>query len=135
MRTRIIFYNVTSEYDPAFVLLILKLQSESSMTKNELFCPYSLQHRSLLFRQLPCQNSLKFFPFASENFDACGIGMNLYTRLKRVLEFRPFCRDVMLMRFVSSSFQPWSRAFVGIDNTSVFCLAFPNIAASFELAV
>ena len=29
---------------------------------------------------------------------------------------------------MSSSFWPWSRAFVGINNTSVFCLAFTNIA-------
>ena len=42
----------------------------------------------------------------------------------------PFCSDVILMRFVSSSFQPWSRALVGINNTSVFCLAFSNIAVS-----
>ena len=39
------------------------------------------------------------------------------------------------MRFVSSSFQPWSRAFVGINNTSVFCLAFPNIAVGFSTAL
>ena len=46
---------------------------------------------------------------------------------------RPFCSDVILMRFVSSSFLPWSRAFVGINNTSVFCLAFPNIAGGSPL--
>ena len=39
-----------------------------------------------------------------------------------------FCSNAILMRFVSSSFWPWSRAFVGINNTSKFCLAFPNIA-------
>ena len=39
------------------------------------------------------------------------------------------------MRFVSSSFQPWSRAVVGVNNTSVFCLAFPNIAVSFPTAL
>ena len=39
------------------------------------------------------------------------------------------------MKFVSSSFQPWSRAFVGINNTSVFSLAFPNIAGGFTTAV
>ena len=33
-----------------------------------------------------------------------------------------------MMRFVSSSFQTRSRALVGINNISVFCLAFPNIA-------
>ena len=40
----------------------------------------------------------------------------------------PFCSGVILMRFVSSSFQAWSRVFVVINNTSVFCLAFLNIA-------
>ena len=37
--------------------------------------------------------------------------------------------------FVSSSFQPWSRAFVDVDNTSVFCIAFPNIAVGFPTAL
>ena len=40
----------------------------------------------------------------------------------------PFCSDVILMRCVSSSFSPWSRAFVGINITSVFCHAFLNIS-------
>ena len=31
-----------------------------------------------------------------------------------------------------SSFWPWSRVFVGIDNTSVFCLAFPKIKVGFS---
>ena len=39
------------------------------------------------------------------------------------------------MRFVYSSFWPWSRAFVGINNTSVFGLAFLNTAASFPAAI
>ena len=45
----------------------------------------------------------------------------------------PFCSDVILVRFVSSFF--WSRAFVGINNTSVFCLAFPNTAVGFSTAL
>ena len=48
---------------------------------------------------------------------------------------RPFCSNVILMRFVSSSFLPWSRASVCIDNTSAFCLAFPNIAVGFCTAL
>ena len=48
---------------------------------------------------------------------------------------RPFCSDVILMRFVSNSFSPWSRAFVGINNTSVYCLAFPNSAVGFTTAL
>ena len=47
----------------------------------------------------------------------------------------PFCSDVILMRLVSSSSKPWSRAFVGINNTSVFCRAFPNIAVGFSTAL
>ena len=47
----------------------------------------------------------------------------------------PFCSDVILLRFVYSSFEPWSRAFVGINNTHIFCLAFPNIAVGFTTAL
>ena len=47
----------------------------------------------------------------------------------------PFCSHVILMRFVFSSFWSWSRAFVGINNTSVFCPAFPNIAVGFTHAL
>ena len=39
------------------------------------------------------------------------------------------------MRFVPSSFYPWSRAFVGINNTSLRCLAFPNIEVGFHTAL
>ena len=52
--------------------------------------------------------------------------------MKRI---RPFCSDAVLMRFVSSSSQSWSRAFVGINNTSVCCPAFPNIAVGFTTAL
>ena len=54
---------------------------------------------------------------------------------KTVMSYRirPFCSDVILTSFLSSSFQPWSRAFVGINNTSVFCHAFPNIAVGSPL--
>ena len=40
---------------------------------------------------------------------------------------------VILMKLVSSSFESRSRAFVGINNTSIFGLAFPNIAVGFPL--
>ena len=42
---------------------------------------------------------------------------------------------MILMRFMSSSFSPWSRAFIGINNTSVLCLAFPNISVGFTTAL
>ena len=40
----------------------------------------------------------------------------------------PFCSDMIQMRCVHSSLDPQSGALVGINNTSVFCLAFPKIA-------
>ena len=63
-----------------------------SMTRNELFCPYSLLHRSLLFSFLTsvsCHAGFSsVFPILSpllplhlEFVIACGIGMNLWTRL------------------------------------------------------
>ena len=47
----------------------------------------------------------------------------------------PFCSNVILMRFVASSFLPWSRAFIGINNTIIFRLAFPNVAVGFSTAL
>ena len=46
--------------------------------------------------------------------------------------FHSFCSDVILRRFVQSSLDPWSRAFVGINNTSVFSLSFSNTAMGFS---
>ena len=70
------------------------------MTRNELFCPYSLLHRSLLFCfwlscQLPCPYFLKFSHFStaaftSGIFNAWGIGINLCTKLYLLSEFIPF---------------------------------------------
>ena len=105
--------------------------------------PCLIDHLFLVsdFRQLPCQNCLEFFP----SFLHCRPCIRFLKCLRHRNEFvhktimsyriRPFCSNVILMRFVSSSFQPWSRAFVGIDNTSVFCLAFPNIAVGFFTAL
>ena len=81
------------------------------------------------FRQLPCQNFLQFFPV----FLFCRLCIWTFSCLKhrnKIMHHVPmtqwihsFCIDVILMRFVSSSFSPWSRAFVGINNTSVFRLS------------
>ena len=46
-----------------------------------------------------------------------------------------FCSDMILMRFVSSSFQPWSRALVGINNTSIFGLEFSQYCGGFPIAL
>ena len=149
IRAWIIFHKVTSEYDPAFVLLILRLQLQIlKMTEIHQWrkmnfsalVPCFVNHFFLVsdLRQLPCRNVLQFFPILSpllplyrEFLNAWGIGMNLWTRLLTSHRIHPFCSDVILTRFVSSSFWPWSRAFVGINNTSVFCLAFPIIAVAF----
>ena len=74
IRTRIIFYNVTSEYDPACVLLILMLQlrilemTEIHQWRNMNFfarMPCFTDHFFLVsdLCQLPCRYFLKFFPF------------------------------------------------------------------------
>ena len=56
---------------------------------------------------------------------------------KTVMSYRirSFCSNVKLMKFVSISFKPWSCAFVGINNTSKSCPAFPNTAAGLSTAV
>ena len=46
-----------------------------------------------------------------------------------------FCNDMILMRFVYRSFQPWSCALVGINNKSKSCLAFLNIAVGLPTAL
>ena len=55
--------------------------------------------------------------------------MHLCTRFN---EFVPFCSDVSFVMFVYSSFHPDSHRFVGINNTRIFGLAFPNTAAGFN---
>ena len=61
------------------------------------------------FRQLPCWYFLQvshYFAtaaFASGIFIAWGIGMNLCTRLQWVIEFIPFCSDMILVMFVYCS--------------------------------
>ena len=48
---------------------------------------------------------------------------------------RSFRSDVILMRFVYSSLDPWSCALVGINNTSKSCLAFPRFAVGLPTAI
>ena len=96
--------------------------------------PCFLDHFLLIsdFRQLPCRFFLQFFPFFLHyrlciwNFLCLRHRNELVHKTMMSYRIRPFSSDVILMRFMSSSFWPWSRAFVGIDNTSAFCLAFPN---------
>ena len=61
------------------------------MTQNELFCPYSLLHRSPMPEIFSCfAHSFSTAAFASGIFNAWGIGMNLWPRLWWVKEFIPF---------------------------------------------
>ena len=46
-----------------------------------------------------------------------------------------FCSDVIFVLPVRHTFQSYSHRFVGIDNTSIFGLVFPNIATSFLVAI
>ena len=152
IRTRIIFHNVTSEYDPSFVLLILRFQLRILKMTNihqwrkmnfSALIPCLFDHFFLVsdFGQLPCRNFLQFFPF----FLRCCFCIRKFhcSRLRNELvnntvvshRNHPFCSDVILMRCVYRSFYPWSRALVGINNTSIFCLAFPNTAVGFSTAL
>ena len=45
-----------------------------------------------------------------------------------------FCRDVIFVIPVRHAFQSYPHSFVGIDNTSIFGLVFPNTAAGFHRA-
>ena len=105
----------------------------SNNEKMNFFFPYSLIHRSLLSCFWLWSAAMQEFapnfqilspllPLASRIFSAWGIGMNLRTRLLQNSSLF-FC-DMILVMFVYCSFKPWSRAFVGINNTSIFCLAF-----------
>ena len=61
--------------------------------------------------------------------------MHWCTRLFMSYRIRPFCSNVILMRRVYSSLDPWFCALVGINNTSKSCPAFPNIAMGFSTAL
>ena len=88
------------------------------------------------FRQLPCWIFLQFFSFFATAAFASGIFHCLRHRNefvnKTVVNQRihPFFSDMILEMFVCCSL---SRTFVGINNTSIFCLVFPNIAVGFPL--
>ena len=145
VRTRIIFYNVTSEYDPAFILWLLRFKLRILKMTNihqwrkmnfSPLIPCLIDHFLLVsdFRQLPCRNFLQFFPIL---LPLLSLHSEFYCLRHRnefenetVVSHRihPFCSDTVLMRCMYSSLDPWSCALVGINNTSKSCLAFPNIA-------
>ena len=142
-----IFYNVTSEYDPALKFLILRFQlrileddKDSINDEKWTFLPLFLASSvtSFLFLTFVSCHMPGFSPVFPiifplppvllEFFIAWGIGMNLCTKI---------CTD--LKEWVSFPAVWWSWwgfcvqllpafgsliAFVGTNNTSVFCLAF-----------
>ena len=82
--------------------LILNLLRHCGAAYQAEIGPCFIDHFFLVsdFRQLPCRNSLQFFPILPilslllllhlDFFNAWGIGMNLWTRLWWVIEFVPF---------------------------------------------
>ena len=94
------------------------------------------------FRQLSCWIFSSFFTFSLHcclciwNFK-CLRNRNEFVN-KNVVSHRihSFCNDVILVRFVSSSFQPWSRAFVDIQqHKRILSRVFTNIAVGFSTAL
>ena len=107
-RPRIVFYNITSEYNSTFVFFgaLPPIQHFSndrcpSVRRNELLRPSPLLHRSpLSYFRLSSGSTPKFSPilplslstaaFAAGIFMARGIGINLWTKLKCCSELFPF---------------------------------------------
>ena len=106
IRTRIMFYNVTSEYDPAFVLLILRFQLRIKMWEIH---QWRKMHFSAIipcfgnhlifvsdFRQVLCRYLLQFSHYFSTAACASSVciawssGTNLCTKLLWLSEFIPF---------------------------------------------
>ena len=92
--------------------------------------PNSQDDKSLL----PCRY-FSTAAFASGIFIAWGIGMNLCTKIVMAQWIFSFCSDVIFVIPVCYTVQSYSDRFVGIDNTSVFGLVFPNTSAAFSAAV
>ena len=92
-------------------------------------------------RQLQYRNFLQFFPLV---YHCCLCIRNSHclrhrnefvNKIVTIQRIDPFCSDMILMMFVYCSFWPWSHAFVGINNTSEFCLAISNTAVGFSTAL
>ena len=149
MRTRIIFYNVTSDDNPAFVLLIWRFQLPIlEMSKihqwrktnfSALISCFTDQRLSCFwFSSAAMPGFSSVFPtllhccFASGIFNAWGISMNLWTRLKWVIKFIHVAVMWSCWGLCPAPSNLGLVAFVGINNTSVFCLVFPNIALGFS---
>ena len=99
IRSWVVFYNITSEYNSTFLFLVLCLQFSifsndicPSMKRNEFFRPSSLLHRSpLSYFWLSSDSTPKFsplFPFLVHCCLCCrnlyglrGMGINLCTKL------------------------------------------------------
>ena len=145
IRTRIIFYNVTSEYHPAFVLSILVFQlrilnmTEIHQCRKMNFSsliPCFIDHLIIVsdVRQLPCRTFLQFFPLFLHS-----LPLHLESRHRNEFVYwivvtywiHPFSCNVIFITPVRSSFQSNSHGFVSFKNKSTFCLVSSNSAASF----
>ena len=88
-----------------------------------------------------CWNFLQFFQFLYHcclciwNFHCLRHRNELVNKTVMSHRTRSFRSDVILMRFVYSSLDPWSCALVGINNTSKSCLAFPKFAVGLPTAI
>ena len=116
------------------------------LTRNELFCPYSLLLRSPLFfvsdfltaavpvffSKLPI-----LFPLQPSHlvFVMLEASEKLRDRDVMVQWIYSFCRNVIFVIPVRHTFQSYPYRFVGIDNTSIFGLAFLNTPAGLTAAI
>ena len=115
------------------------------MTQNVQFSPYSVLRQLLPFcfdfRQLSCLYFLQFSPIFLHCclciwYLHCLRHKNKFVHWTAMAQWTcSFCRDVILMIPLRYSFQSYSHRFFGIDNTNIFGLVFPNIAASFAAAI
>ena len=80
------------------------------------------------FCQLPCRYFLKFFPIIFPL-------LPLHSVFQMLDASDSFCSDVIFVIPVRYSFESYSHSFVGINNTSILGLVFPNIAASCPAAI
>ena len=148
MSAWIIFYNVTSEYNSAFVFLKLGFQLRVlEMTdvhqwrevNGFAFFPGFTDHLIFVsdFCQLSCRYFLEFFSFFVHccfriwYFHCFRHKNKLVHEIAVVHWVDSFPRKVVFMIFMQSSFQTLSQRFVGFNDACVLCLASIRSTTSF----
>ena len=110
--TRIILNNVTLEFDFLFLLKMTQIYQWREMNVT-VFILWFIDHIFLIFASVPSRD----FPFIPSFLRCCRCIWNSHclwhrnefvNKIAMSHRIHPICRDVILMRFVSSSFQPWS---------------------------